>query len=69
MGRPSKGGTAVQVRFPDDILAGVDAKLEELRDEHPGMSGITRSDFIRDSVTYVLKVDPPKKLKPRPRAR
>lgn len=53
-GRPPKGGLRVQVRLPDDILAAIDEELDKLRGQHPGLSGITRSDFIRDCVLKVI---------------
>lgn len=49
-GRPSKGGQQVYVRLPDEELATLDEWVEELKVERPGMSGITRSDLIRDIV-------------------
>lgn len=53
-GRPRKAGQSIYVRFPDETIAALDARLEEMRAEHPGMSGITRSDLIRDLVTQAL---------------
>ena len=53
-GRPTKGGQAVYVRFSEETIEALDARLEELRAERPGMSGITRSDLIRDLVTQAL---------------
>lgn len=47
-GRPAKGGQSVYVRLPEETLSALDAHLETLQGERPGMSGITRSDLIRD---------------------
>jgi hypothetical protein len=50
LGRPEKllPATTVHIRFPTEILADLDAWVEELPTRHPGMSSISRSDLIRD---------------------
>lgn len=56
MGRPAKGGRAVQVRLPEALLAEVDEAVGELRAENELMSGITRSDVIRDAVKSAMQI-------------
>lgn len=44
----------VQFRFPRDLLDLLDARLEELRAERPGL-GMTRTDLVRDILYNGLK--------------
>jgi len=51
MGRPSKVGQGIYVRLPDEEVEALDQWVKEIQAENPGlMSGITRSDLIRDIV-------------------
>jgi len=56
MARPSKVGRAVQVRLPEETIADLDTAVEELRAEGAMMSGITRSDVIRDAVVAAMAI-------------
>lgn len=50
-GRPKKlpdESSVLMVRCPDTLIVGLDDWVEELREKHVGMSGITRADLIRD---------------------
>ena len=62
MGRPQKAGQGIFVRIPEEEVEALDAWVEELRVERPGMSGITRSDLIRDSVMAATRAHREKKL-------
>lgn len=63
MARPSKGGAQINVRLPDDVIEELEEWVEEIRAERPGMSGVTRSDLIRDIVVAALAARKPTKAK------
>jgi Arc/MetJ-type ribon-helix-helix transcriptional regulator len=56
----------VQVRLPEETIEALDEAVEELRAEHPGMSGISRSDVIRSAVVQAM-AQRKKNARPRPR--
>jgi len=56
-GRPRKlprDKTPVHLEMPDDVLAGFDRWVEELRDSVPGGEGITRADLMRSILKKAL---------------
>lgn len=56
-GRPRKTpreSTPVHIIMPDDVLAGFDRWVDELRDTVPGGAGITRADLMRDLLARAL---------------
>jgi len=56
MARPSKGGSQVNTRLPDEAIVELDEWVEELRAGGAiGTSAVTRSDIIRDVVLKALK--------------
>lgn len=56
MARPSKGGSQVNVRLPDEDIEELDAWVEEVRASGAlGTSGATRSDLIREAVQAKLR--------------
>jgi len=55
-GRPKKIQEPVMVhlRFPADVVAELDAWVEEMRASFPGLGGISRTDLVRDIVLRAL---------------
>lgn len=46
MKRDKRGGAVVPVRLPPDVLQALDALMERMRAERPGLR-VTRSDAVR----------------------
>ena len=69
MARPSKGGRQIQVRLPEDDIQELEAWVSEMRSERPGMSGITRSDLMRDIIMNATAEHREARMKSAKRAR
>lgn len=63
--RPSGGDTATttrpsggfMLRLPEDALAKLDARVERMRADMPGVT-ITRQDVVRQAILTFLKEEP-----------
>jgi hypothetical protein len=57
-GRPKKDAVmdTLAVRLPEDLVSNIDAYIERLQEQLPGMN-VTRADAIRQLLTVGLKVE------------